>query len=88
MKTDTPKSRALRIARIAGGAAIVAGLAGVALPQLLYPLGFDQAVYAACGDVIRRGGVPIKDCFETKQIGVMVMYALAMRISLRPATGR
>jgi len=53
-------------------------LALVALPQLWYPFGFDQMVYAACGDVIRLGGVPIRDCFETKQMGVMVMYAIAM----------
>jgi 4-amino-4-deoxy-L-arabinose transferase-like glycosyltransferase len=38
-------------------------------------------VYAACGDVIRLGGVPIRDCFETKQMGVMVMYAIAMSFS-------
>ena len=59
----------------------VAFLALVALPQLWYPFGFDQMVYAACGDVIRLGGVPIRDCFETKQMGVMVMYAIAMSFS-------
>lgn len=59
----------------------VAVLALVALPQLWYPFGFDQMVYAACGDVIRLGGVPIRDCFETKQMGVMVMYAIAMSFS-------
>ncbi|MCW1968365.1 MAG: glycosyltransferase family 39 protein [Anaerolineae bacterium] len=60
---------------------LVTLLALVALPQLWYPFGFDQMVYAACGDVIRRGGVPIRDCFETKQMGVMVMYAIPMLIS-------
>ncbi|MEO6060649.1 MAG: hypothetical protein ABIQ99_01775, partial [Thermoflexales bacterium] len=70
--------------RAAGWAALLLGLGLVALPQLLYPLGFDQAVYAACGDVIRRGGVPIKDCFETKQMGVMVMYSIAQRLSMAP----
>lgn len=60
---------------------LVMALALVALPQLWYPFGFDQMVYAACGDVIRRGGVPIRDCFETKQMGVMVMYAIPMLIS-------
>jgi hypothetical protein len=61
---------------------IVLGL--LAAPQLWYPLGFDQGVYAACGDVIRRGGIPIQDCFETKQPGVMVMYAIPMLVSLAP----
>ena len=56
----------------------------VALPQLYYPLGFDQAVYAACGYAIKNGGVPIRDCFETKQMGVMVMYALPMLFTLSP----
>ncbi len=73
-----------RTIRAAGWAALLIGLGLVALPQLLYPLGFDQAVYAACGDAIRRGGVPIKDCFETKQMGVMVMYSIAQRVSLAP----
>ncbi|MCL5998783.1 MAG: hypothetical protein M1546_22405 [Chloroflexi bacterium] len=63
---------------------LVAVLALLAVPQLWYPYGFDQGVYAACGDVIRRGGVPIRDCFETKQAGVMVMYAIPMLFSLSP----
>ena len=63
----------------------IIGLAAVALPQLWYPFGFDQQVYAACGDVIRRGGVPIRDCFETKQPGVMAIYALPMLFTRAPA---
>ena len=59
-------------------------LAILAAPQLFYPLGFDQAVYAACAYAIKNGGVPIKDCFETKQMGIMVMYALPMRFTLSP----
>jgi hypothetical protein len=59
-------------------------LALLAAPQLWYPLGFDQAVYAACGDVIRRGGIPIQDCFETKQAGVMVMYAIPLLLTRSP----
>jgi hypothetical protein len=65
-------------------ALLVIALGLLAAPQLWYPLGFDQAVYAACGDVIRRGGIPIQDCFETKQPGVMVMYAIPMLVSLAP----
>ncbi|NJM42059.1 MAG: hypothetical protein HC853_15565 [Anaerolineae bacterium] len=59
-------------------------LAVLAAPQLWYPLGFDQAVYAACGYAIKNGGVPIRDCFETKQMGIMVMYALPMLFTLSP----
>ncbi len=58
----------------------------LAVPQLWYPLGFDQAVYAACGDVIKHGGVAVRDCFETKQMGVMVMYAIPMSLTHTPAT--
>jgi hypothetical protein len=65
-------------------ALLVIILALLAAPQLWYPMGFDQGVYAACGDVIRRGGIPIQDCFETKQPGVMVMYAIPMLVSLAP----
>ncbi len=65
-------------------ALLVVILALLAAPQLWYPMGFDQGVYAACGDVIRRGGIPIQDCFETKQPGVMVMYAIPMLVSLAP----
>ena len=61
---------------------IICGL--VALPQLFYPLGFDQAVYAACGYVIKNDGVPIRDCFETKQMGVMLMYAIPLRFTQSP----
>jgi len=67
-----------------GKIVLVIALALLAAPQLWYPLGFDQGVYAACGDVIRRGGVPIRDCFETKQPGVMVMYAIPMLFTLAP----
>ena len=63
---------------------LVAVLALLAAPQLWYPFGFDQGVYAACGDVIRRGGIPIQDCFETKQPGVMVMYAIPMFFTMAP----
>ena len=59
-------------------------LAMLAVPQLGYPLGFDQAVYAACGYAIKNGGVPIRDCFETKQMGIMLMYALPMLFTLSP----
>ena len=70
--------------RLASALAIALGalaLGILAAPQLVYPFGHDQGIYAACGDVIRRGGVPIRDCFESKGPGVMVLYAVALSIA-------
>lgn len=80
----TPTARLSRSVRAIILAVIAIALVPIALPQLYYPLGFDQAVYAACGYAIRNGGVPIRDCFETKQMGVMVMYAIPMRFTMSP----
>ncbi len=60
---------------------LAAALALHAAPHLVYPFGHDQGIYSACGEVIRRGGVPIRDCFESKGPGVMVLYALALSIA-------
>jgi len=73
----------MKSARVRRGllmALIALGLGILASPQLVYPFGHDQGIYAACGEVIRRGGVPIRDCFESKGPGVMVLYALALSI--------
>lgn len=70
--------RLLRIAALAFGALAIGVLA---TPQLIYPFGHDQGIYSACGDVIRRGGVPIRDCFESKGPGVMLLYALVLSIA-------
>ncbi len=81
-----PNKRAIRTSALRNFLLFLGAMAliVVALPQLYYPLGFDQAVYAACGYAIKNGGVPIRDCFETKQMGVMVMYAIPMRFTLLP----
>lgn len=65
-------------------AALLAGLAILALPQLWYPYGHDQGIYSACGLNIARGGVVIQDCFEPKQPGVMVLYAIPLSFTLHP----
>lgn len=70
--------RWLRIAALALSALVLGALAA---PQLVYPFGHDQGIFSACGDVIRRGGVPIRDCFESKGPGVMVLYAVALSIA-------
>ncbi|MCS6846839.1 MAG: glycosyltransferase family 39 protein [Anaerolineae bacterium] len=67
--------------RIIAMALSALALGALATPQLIYPFGHDQGIYSACGDVIRRGGVPIRDCFESKGPGVMVLYAVALSIA-------
>jgi hypothetical protein len=59
----------------------VIALAVLAAPQLIYPFGHDQGIYSACADVIKRGGVPIRDCFESKGPGVMTLYAIPLSLS-------
>ena len=46
-------------------------------------MGFDQAVYAACGYAIKNGGVPIQTA-QTQAMGIMLMYALPMLFTLSP----
>ena len=47
---------------------IVAGVALLilGLPQLLYPLWFDQGAFAACAQTVLRGGVLFRDCWEVR----------------------
>ena len=45
------------------------------LTALTYPLGFDQGMMAAVGDVIVRGGLPYRDGFESK--GPLTFYLFA-----------
>jgi hypothetical protein len=70
-----------RILTITFAVIAILALALLAAPQLIYPFGHDQGIYSACGDVIRRGGVPIRDCFESKGPGVMALYAVALSVS-------
>ena len=70
-----------RIVLIALSVLAMLALALLAAPQLIYPFGHDQGIYSACGDVIRRGGVPIRDCFESKGPGVMALYAIPLSLS-------
>lgn len=54
------------------------GCVVLALPHLTYPWGHDQGIYSACANVVLRGGIFPRDCFEPKQIGVIVMYAIPL----------
>lgn len=82
--TRSEPARASRALRVVLFAAFAAGLAILALPQLWYPYGHDQGIYSACGLSIARGGVVIQDCFEPKQPGVMVLYAIPLSFTLHP----
>ncbi|MCS6772622.1 MAG: hypothetical protein NZ693_00705 [Thermoflexales bacterium] len=72
--------KGLSLVRPIAASVAVLVLAILAAPQLVYPFGHDQGIYSACGNVIRQGGVPIRDCFESKGPGVMVLYAVALSI--------
>jgi hypothetical protein len=72
------------IARTAIAALAILGLLGVGLPQVWYPLWFDQGAFAACGDVLRRGGVFLHDCWDVRGPLTPALYALAMAISPTP----
>ncbi|MCW1966674.1 MAG: glycosyltransferase family 39 protein [Anaerolineae bacterium] len=60
-------------------------LIGVGLPHLLYPLWFDQGAFAACADVIRRGGVMYRDCWEVRGPLMPLLLALPRSLSTAPA---
>ncbi len=62
----------------------VAGLLALAVPQLWYPLWFDQGAFAACADVLRRGGALYRDCFEVRGPAAILAYAIPLAISPSP----
>ncbi|RMG65167.1 MAG: hypothetical protein D6709_03380 [Chloroflexi bacterium] len=64
---------------IALGLAMLAalGLTAIGLPQVWYPMWFDQGAFAACGDVLRRGGVFLRDCWDVRGPLTPALYALA-----------
>jgi hypothetical protein len=59
-------------------------LAVLALPQLWYPLWFDQGAFAACADVLRRGGVMFRDCFDVRGPAAAVAYLIPRLFSASP----
>jgi len=66
--------------------AAIAGLAAlsVGLPQVWYPLWFDQGAFAACGDILRQGGVFLRDCWDVRGPLTPALYALAIAINPTP----
>ncbi|NJM39881.1 MAG: hypothetical protein HC853_03445 [Anaerolineae bacterium] len=59
-------------------------MAVLALPQLWYPLWFDQGAFAACADVIRRGGVMYRDCWEVRGPLAAFAYTIPKILSISP----
>ncbi len=57
------------------------GLLAVALPQVWYPMWFDQGAFAACGDVLRRGGVFLRDCWDVRGPLTPALYAAGTALS-------
>lgn len=65
-----------------GLAALAAlGLLAVGSPQVWYPMWFDQGAFAACGDVLRRGGIFLRDCWDVRGPLTPALYALATALS-------
>lgn len=56
----------------------------IALPQLGYPLWFDQGAFAACADTLQRGGVMYRDCWDVRGPLTVFAYALPRLISATP----
>jgi hypothetical protein len=59
---------------------VVIVIVGVAAPFWNVPLSRDQGVYATCADVLLSGGVPYRDCWDTKGPMLHYTYALAKLI--------
>ncbi len=62
-----------------GAALLVFGL-----PQLFYPLWFDQGAFAACAQTLLRGGAMYRDCWEVRGPLVALLYALPMLLAPQP----
>jgi hypothetical protein len=56
-------------------AALVAFAALCCVMMLSWPLGYDQGVFAANGDIVARGGAPYRDAWDVK--GPLVFYLTA-----------
>jgi hypothetical protein len=71
-------------ARVALIALAALGLLSVGLPQIWYPLWFDQGAFAACGDVLRSGGIFLRDCWDVRGPLTPALYALALALGGTP----
>jgi 4-amino-4-deoxy-L-arabinose transferase-like glycosyltransferase len=63
------------------GIAAVLILIAMALPLIWTPLWFDQGAFAACADVLRRGGAFFRDCWDSRGPLTPILYALSTLLS-------
>src|SRR5574341_1440149 len=83
-----PRSRLIPTNRewlVAGVMLLV--VVGLAAPFWNVPLSRDQGVYATCAATLLRGGVPFRDCWDTKGPALHYTYALARLIFGRTTAG-
>ncbi len=66
---------------------VASSLLALAAPLWDVPLSRDQGVYATCADTLLRGGVPFKDCWDTKGPALHYTYALAQILFGRATSG-
>jgi hypothetical protein len=65
---------------------VFVAIIATAAPFWNVPLNRDQGVYATCADVLLHGGVPYRDCWDTKGPSLHYTYAVA-RIIFGAFTG-
>jgi len=59
-------------------AIVLAALGAVMLiAMIFYPFGYDQAVFALGGEMVRKGAVPVRDFLDTKPPLIFYIYSVA-----------
>ena len=53
----------------------------IALPLIWTPLWFDQGAFGACADVLRRGGLFFRDCWDVRGPLTPILYAIPTLVS-------
>lgn len=76
-------SRRLQLTLIIIGTALL--MLATAFQQIWYPLWFDQSAFAACADVLRRGGLFLRDCWDVRGPLTPALYAIPTLLSPMPA---
>jgi hypothetical protein len=76
-------SRRLQFTFFILGIALLMLLTG--FQQIAYPLWFDQSAFAACADVLRRGGLFFRDCWDARGPLTPALYAIPTLLSPTPA---
>lgn len=67
--------------------ALILGVVSLSAPFWVAPMQRDQGVYAACGNILLKGGAPYRDCWDTKAPLTHYTYALAQGLFGRRLAG-